>query len=123
MENSSASWVTYTGTYGNQDMGSVPGHIYVGAYYCMYSRKEFGTRCGYITAVNIPVTDGFTVYTSRGSEDMKCKPGDSGGPVFVPRLYAPYTPAGTIEAGYWYNDQCLYLALDDQMSATGFRLM
>ena len=45
------------------------------------------------------------------------------GPVFVPRLYAPYTPAGTIEAGYWFNDRCLYLALDDQMAATGFRLM
>lgn len=122
MENTSASYVTYTGTYLNQDMDSVPTHIYLGAYYCHYSRKGYGTRCGYIEKVNVPVTDGFTVFTTQGDAGMKCKGGDSGGPVFAPRLYAPFWPAGTIEAGK-FDDTCLYLALDDQMAGSGFSLM
>lgn len=124
--NTSVSYWTYTGTTYEDMDSSDPTHIYQGAYYCEYARKNYGQRCDYIEAVNVPITDansGITVWTTRGSITMQCSPGDSGGPVWQPRSNLPSRPAGTIEGGYSWNDQCLYLALDDQMAGTGWVLL
>lgn len=129
MESPQVSYWTWTGSgTGWQDMSSNPGHIYNGAYYCHFSREQYGRRCGNIQGVNHVVTDsslGITVFTTRGNaaQGMLCTSGDSGGPVFQPRLYAEYWVSGTIEAGNLTTDECRYLALDDQMAGSGFSLL
>jgi hypothetical protein len=126
-----ANWVVFNGNV-FEDMASQPTHVYQGAFYCSYSRKQYGQQCGTISAVNIPITNyvngfGFqTVWTTRGSSNMRCAGGDSGGPLWQPRSYQESIPAGTIEAGLndpAHFEECLFLALDDQLRYTGWVLL
>lgn len=91
----------------------------------MLSRRQYGQQCGTITAVNIGIDTGGGnfVWTTRGSENQKCIPGDSGGPVWQPRSGTTSIPAGTVEAHNDTTDRCYFLALDDQMRDIGFTLM
>jgi len=132
MEHPQVSYWTYTGpVYGWHDMDSVPGHIYQGAYYCRYSRNDNDHRCGTIQSVNHAVFDpptGKTVFVTKAANGVKCTPGDSGGPVYQPRLYAPYFVSGTVESSFVEDFAtgkgiCGFLALDDQFFASGFQLL
>ncbi len=117
-----ASWLTKTSSSTTQDMAATATHIYKGTYYCHYGSRSNVQQCGTIQQVNVPVTDqGYTVYTSLQQTDKTCIAGDSGGPVWRPG--SPSTPAGTIEASRNSDRTCMYLALDDQLSGSGWTLL
>lgn len=117
-----ASYLTKTSSSTTEDMTVTATHIYVGTWYCHYGSRSNVQQCGTIQQVNVPITDqGYTVYASLQQYGRTCIAGDSGGPVWRPG--SPSTPAGTIE-GYSIPDStCMYLALDDQLSGSGWVLL
>lgn len=100
------------------DMSATAGHIVLGTHYCHYGASSNVQRCGTIQEVNYPIVGGgYTVLASRTS--VTCQGGDSGGPVWRP--INPRIPSGLISGGTPAG-QCLYVALDDQLTGTGWVL-
>lgn len=120
-----ASWwvqITLSGT--EVDMEASAGHIYLNGSYCHFGQLG-DLACGTITAVNVPVPGPPTTYATQST--ARCRPGDSGGPVWRLSGNTRY-PSGLIIHG----DEsvppidgeypCRYVALDDQLEGLAWVL-
>lgn len=122
-----ASWMTKISPSSEVDMDNNPLHIYLNGSYCHFGQASFNMSCGTITAVSIPVPGPPTTYAFQST--ATCRPGDSSGPVWKLETNFVHTPRGMIIAGDQTvapvngNWPCQYVAMDDQLSGTGWTLM
>lgn len=109
------------------DMQAVADHIFLNNWYCHFGKSSDEQSCGTVYAQNTPYNSAPGVITRASLSSARCKPGDSGGPVWAPGSLRPSgliasgdTSVAPDSKGRW---PCKYVALDDQLAGTGWSML